>query len=657
LTRAQSRECGRAVVLNVDDSEERLRYRTTVLRAAGFDVLEARTGAAALDVVEQEHPSVILLDVNLPDMNGFEVCARLKARGASTSQIPVLHVSAALCEDQHWVLGLRVGAEGYLREPVGDDVLTEVILATLARAEEAAIAASARRDAHEALRISVRRYRELIEHAPYGICQTTSDGRLVVANQALAYILGYGAGAAPLAGESLASCFVAPSEWTRLIARLNADTAVRNVELTWRRKDDQQIRVSVSGQPVPEGYELFVEDITERQSVEAQLRQAHKLEALGLLAGGVAHDFNNALTVILGFTDMLTSQIGIDKPIGRDLAEIRRAATHASDLTRQLLAFSKEQPLLLTIVDLNAVVADATGMITCLLGETIHVDVARPSGVCLVNADRAQLEQVLVNLAANARDAMPTGGTLTIETAGIAVDQRFALSNPPLEPGRYVRLTVRDTGSGMPDEIKHRIFDPFFTTKAVGQGTGLGLSTVYGVTKQLRGFVLVESEMGEGTRFDLYFPESTGMLPARDEQVTYEVPTRAAGILVVEDEPAVRALTVTVLTRHGYRVVQAADASEVSRLADAVLERVDLVLTDMVMPVLSGRTLAKRLVARHPHLRVLYMSGYPGRRDAESSVLDGAVLRKPFTAGELLHAVKAALGSAEGAGEAVHETS
>jgi two-component system, cell cycle sensor histidine kinase and response regulator CckA len=634
-------------VLNVDDNEERLRYRTTVLEAAGFDVLEAHTGTAALQLAAQRRPSLILLDVNLPDVDGFEVCTRLKARGAPTHEIPVLHVSAAMCDDEHWVQGLRVGSEGYLREPVSDDVLIEMIRTILERVDEARITERARRDAEDATRASERRYRELVEHAPYGICQITVDGRILAANQALAYILGSGSGEALLAGRSLDSCFVEPAERLRLVARLDADEVVRNFELTWRRTDDQQIRVSVSGRRIPEGYELFVEDVTERHSAEAQLRQAHKLEALGLLTGGVAHDFNNALTVILGFADMLTSQLGADSPIGRDLVEIRRAAAHASGLTQQLLAFSREQPLLLTIVDLNAVVEEATGMLTCLLGETIRVEVAPSASACLINADRAQLQQVLVNLAVNARDAMPEGGALTIETKRVTVDSWFAMSNPPLEPGRYVCLTVRDTGWGMADEIKHRIFDPFFTTKEVGQGTGLGLSTVYGITKKLRGFVLVDSRVDAGSRFDLYFPQSAGLLPERAEAAALEVASLAAGILVVEDDPAVRALTADVLTRHGYRVVQAADAREALQLGDLVFGRVELLLTDMVMPVLSGRTLAKRLVARHPHLRVLYMSGYLGQRDGEPPLPEGAVLRKPFTAAELLGAVKSALSDLE----------
>ena len=290
----------------------------------------------------------------------------------------MLHISAALCGDEHWVQGLRAGSEGYLREPVSDDVLTEVIRTILGRVEEGAAVERGRRDAEEAMRASERRYRELVEQAPYGICQTTVDGRLLSANQALAYILASASLEALLSSGTIDSYFVEPFEYPRLRARLDTGAAVRNFEVTWKRKDDQQIRVSVSGRRLPEGYELFVEDVTERHSAEGQLRQAHKLEALGLLTGGVAHDFNNALTVILGFADMLTSQVGADTPVGRDLVEIRHAAAYASGLTQQLLAFSREQPLLLTIVDLNALIEEANGMIARLLGETIRVEVQPP---------------------------------------------------------------------------------------------------------------------------------------------------------------------------------------------------------------------------------------------------------------------------------------
>jgi two-component system, cell cycle sensor histidine kinase and response regulator CckA len=632
----------RTLVLNVDDSEERLRYRSTVLIDAGFDVLEATTGTHAIAVATRACPALVLLDVNLPDLDGFEVCERLKEQ-AATRQIPVLHVSAALCEEEHWVRGLRSGSDGYLREPLGAEVLSEVIRMILRRYAISATAERARRTAEEAMSASERRVRELVEHAPYGIAQTGTDGQLIAANRVLATLLGYRSGEALVAAGAFANCFIDPRERDRLTTLLERGREVRHFEVIWKRDDEQRIRVSISGRRIPHGHELFIEDVTERRSVEAQLRQAQKLEALGLLTGGVAHDFNNALTVILGYADMLTSQIGTDKPIGADLAEIHRAAAHAAGLTRQLLAFSKEQPLRLQVVDLDRLVAEAAGMLDCLLGETIRIESIPASVTCAINADAGQLQQVLINLAVNARDAMPAGGTVTIETARVTIDAAIPLREVPLEPGRYVRLTVRDNGVGMDEDTKHHIFDPFFTTKGVGQGTGLGLSTVYGIATQLGGHVFVDSQVNQGTRFDLYFPEADGLIVDPPDRSSAEVATVAACVLVVEDDAAVRSLTGSALKRHGYHVLEAADAREVEALGQRALESVNVLLTDMVMPVMPGRALAKHLRERFPDLGVVYMSGYAGRTDGPEGPDDHVVLRKPFTTAELLGAIKTAL--------------
>jgi signal transduction histidine kinase len=506
-------EAQRPTVLNVDDSEERLRYRTAVLRAEGFEVLEARNGTQALAIALRTRPSLVLLDVNLPDLDGFDVCARLRAERI-TSAIPVLHVSAAMREDEHWIRALRSGSAGYLREPVSDELLTEVIRTVL-------------------------------------------------------------------------------------------------------------------------------KQTAERQSVEAELRQAQKLEAVGLLAAGIAHDFNNALTVIIACTDMLMNQIGAELPIGRDLSEIYRAAAHAADLTKQLLAFAKQQPLRLDLLDANTVVADAARLIGRVIGETVRVGVQSDTRECVIYADRAQLLQILLNLATNARDAMPDGGTLTIQTTRVTVDAPFAALNPPLEPGGYVKIAVEDTGHGMTDEIKHRAFDPFFTTKDVGQGTGLGLSTVYGITRQLGGFIVVDTALGKGARFDLYFPEAIGTMPGAAERRPFDVATERSTILVVEDDEAVRGLAAGVLKRHGYRVLQASGPGEALSFDRDTIGEIDLLLTDIVMPGLSGRALAERLTAEHPRLRVVYMSGYFGAEGPLEP--DDLFLQKPFSAGDLLARVSRAL--------------
>jgi two-component system cell cycle sensor histidine kinase/response regulator CckA len=622
------------VVLNVDDNDERLHYRTAVLEDAGFDVIEARTGSQALTLASNAQPSLVLLDVMLPDVDGFDVCRRLKADPA-TWEIPVLHVSATCQDEGHWVEGLRVGSDGYLREPVGPDVLCEVIRTVLRRVESEAAARQARHQAEEALRASERRYRGIVENAPYGICHTTVDGRFLAVNDALARMLGYESAAALMSAGSVLPFYFNPDDRSRVTARIQGDHLVGPHEIDWKRRDHVRIRVRISARRIEEGFEAFIEDATERHRLEDQLRQAHKLEAIGRLAGGVAHDFNNALTIILGFADMIAMQISPDKPMGRDLAEIRRAAEHAAGLTHQLLAFSRQQPLDLTVLDLNHLVRDASTMVRRLIGETIRVRAVLARDVCPLKADQAQLQQVVVNLAVNARDAMPDGGTLVIETGMVTVAEHSVTGLQPLEPGRYARLSVCDTGVGMDDATTRQIFEPFFTTKEVGKGTGLGLATVYGIVKQLGGSIFVESVVNGGTRFDLYFPEAPGAPDALPVNRTVEVPSAAATVLVVEDEPGVRGLTTTALTRHGYRVVEAEGSREALMLPDNVIDSVELLLTDVVMPYMSGRALAKALRQRRPGLRVLYMSGYAG----EGAVRDGSMLRKPFATPALLAAV------------------
>jgi PAS domain S-box-containing protein len=631
-------------VLNVDDSDERLLFRTTVLKASDFDVLEARTGTQALQMAAERQPALVLLDVKLPDLDGIEVCRRLKADPA-TEAIPVLHVSAAFPDDEHRLKGLQVGAESYLAEPVSPEVLIEVIRSLLRRAGFEADARRARSTAEKARRASEQRYRSLFEHAPYGISQTTSDGRFLAANRALAQMLGYGSSEELMAVGDILGFYVDPAERARLTERIRRHEAIKGVEVLWKRRDGQPIRVRVSSRRIAEGFETFIEDVTERQTLEEQLRQSQKLEAIGRLAGGVAHDFNNSLTVILGYADMLVNQLGLDKPIGRDLNEIRKSAEHAASLTHQLLTFSRQQPLEVAVVDLNIVVRDGLRMLERLIGEHVAVRLTTTHRACPVRADPAQLQQVLINLGVNARDAMPDGGNLIIETDTIEADMRFALAHPPLLPGRYVRLTVRDTGVGMDATTRDQIFEPFFTTKEVGKGTGLGLSTVYRIVKQIGGQVFVTSSISWGTQFDLYFPQAAET-PAADAR-RGEVADLAVGtgtVLVVEDQPDVRALTVAALKRHGYQVVEADGPAPALLLSDEVLMSVDVVLTDIVMPFMSGTALATRLRERRPGLRVLLMSGFGGN-DIDEGESDRPVLRKPFTTPALLAAVRRALGS------------
>jgi two-component system, cell cycle sensor histidine kinase and response regulator CckA len=392
------------------------------------------------------------------------------------------------------------------------------------------------------------------------------------------------------------------------------------------------------------------ENITERRRLESQLRQAQKMEAVGRLAGGVAHDFNNALGVILGYTELLMRQAS-EAQRGK-LEQILKATQRASGLTRQLLAFSRKQIVDPKVLDWNALLSDLEKMLGRLIGE--HIDLAIVPGADLgqVKADPGQLEQVVMNLCVNARDAMPGGGLLRIETANADLDAGHAARHEPMAPGRYVMLAVSDTGSGIEKEILSKIFEPFFTTKEAGKGTGLGLAMVYGTVKQAGGYVWVYSEVGRGTTFKIYLPrvDEPGVAPA-----VQEAPMPSKGwetILLVEDEGALRAIAREILEEHGYRVIEAAGPNEAIEIAHRHPGPIHLLVTDVVMPGMNGRALAESLVAARPELRVLYMSGYTDDVIAHSGVLESGILllEKPFTMLALLGRVRAALGE-RGTGE------
>ncbi|MEP6618909.1 MAG: PAS domain S-box protein [bacterium] len=386
-------------------------------------------------------------------------------------------------------------------------------------------------------------------------------------------------------------------------------------------------------------------DITERRSLEAQFQQAQKMEAVGRLAGGVAHDFNNLLTVILGFCELLQADLDANDPHRQDVAEIHRAGVTAAALTRQLLAFSRKQIIEPTLLDLNEVIAAMRPMLGRLIGEDVAVRVDLRPGLGIVRADRAQLEQVIMNLSVNARDAMPKGGTLTIEAADVELDEDYARSHLGVKPGAYVMLTVSDTGSGMTPDVQARLFEPFFTTKEVGKGTGLGLATIHGIVARNGGSVHVYSELGVGTTFKVYFPrtitpERAADTPALIMQTHRGTPT----VLLVEDEDGLRELARRMLERHGYRVLAAANADHAIRLFD-VDDSIDILLTDVVMPGASGPELAARLVAQRPALKVIYMSGYTDDAIVQHGVLNPgiALLNKPFTSAALARKVRDAL--------------
>jgi two-component system, cell cycle sensor histidine kinase and response regulator CckA len=390
----------------------------------------------------------------------------------------------------------------------------------------------------------------------------------------------------------------------------------------------------------------LIEDITEWRALEAKVRQANKMDAIGRLASGVAHDFNNLLTVILGFAELMTADAAMADRNVSELSEIIKAAQRATGLTKQLLAFSRQQVLHAAPLDVNELITEMTGMLARLIGEHIQIAMALAPNLSLALADRSQLEQVVMNLVVNARDAMPDGGSVTIETADVELENS-SFHEESIMHGQYVMLAITDTGGGMSKETQRRLFEPFFTTKQTGTGTGLGLSTTYGIVKQSKGYIWVYSESGRGTTFKVYLPRTDRDVPLQACSPVAATPVRRASetVLLVEDELGVRRLAKRILDDAGYRVLEATDGDEAETLFAQHTDSIDLLVTDVIMPGCGGPELLGRLQVRAPRLRVLYMSGYTEQSVAHRAGIARGLpfLQKPFTAAQLVRQVREAM--------------
>ncbi len=510
------------------------------------------------------------------------------------------------------------------------------------------------RSVQEGLNRSELNFRSLVTNAPYGICRCDSRGIVLDANPALVEMLGYES-ASELAGENLANLHRDPVQWFAVADCLRSLHPFKDLPSEWTGKANKQVQVRLSGRAIPGKknvlyFELFAEDVTERRALEQQLRQSQKMEAVGRLAGGIAHDFNNLLMVISGYCEFLTERTANDPEIASQVREIAHAAERAASLTRQLLTFSRKQMIAPKVVDLNAVVSESSKMLTRLIGEDIDLSVIAGANLGSVKADPSQIEQVVMNLAVNARDAMPHGGKLTLETANVTLDDSYARMHSPVKPGEFVMLAISDTGQGMDTETQAHIFEPFFTTKG-SKGTGLGLSTVYGIVKQSGGYIWVYSEPNQGTAFKIYLPRVTPSgdpveLPAVIQQAATG-PVRET-ILLVEDENILRNITRQYLTKQGYTVLEANNGLAALQVSATQPGPIHLLLTDVIMPAMNGRELADRLTSVRPETKVLYMSGYTENAIGHNGVLEAGtnLLQKPFTLPALKAKVREVLNTA-----------
>jgi two-component system cell cycle sensor histidine kinase/response regulator CckA len=626
-------------ILLVDDNpDDRLLIRRALTREfAELEISEVGDPESLARAIEAGPYDLVITDYGLGFTDGFALLDSLKSQWP---ECPVILCTGTLSEEIA-VEALRKGLDDYvLKDPRRFMRLPAAVRSAIDHARQRAAA-----------RAAETRYHELFDGAPVGLIRSLPDGRILAANAAAVRIAGY-ASVSALLDASVADLYAEGADRARAMGALARGESLQNLEVQGRRQDGAVIWVSVNVRPVRNAagviahHEWSFSDITERRQLESQLRQAQKMEAVGQLAGGVAHDFNNLLTVIGGRCYLMLGKLGPDDPLRREVELVRGAAERAARLTHQLLAFSRKQVLEPRVLDLNETVSGIEPLLRRLIGEHIEISVTAEPQLAHVKADPGQLEQVILNLAVNARDAMGRGGRLTLETANVALDAAAARRWPDVEPGPYVMLAVADSGHGMDAATRAQIFEPFFTTKEVGKGTGLGLATVYGIVKQSGGLIEVESEPGHGATFKVYLPAVAA--PVEAAEPAKAPGTRLRGsetVLLVEDDPNLRTLAREILTVQGYTVLEAASPLQAIQIHQRHTDAIHLLLTDVVMPEMNGPQLAAQLQAGRPGMEVLFMSGYTGSALALQSggEFAGAFLAKPFTPDGLSRRVREVL--------------
>jgi signal transduction histidine kinase len=566
-------------ILLVDDRTENLLALAATLEPLGYNLVKASSGQEALRCVLHEDFAVILLDVQMPDMNGFETAELIRRRERS-QHIPIIFLTAVNTSDSHIFRGYLAGAVDYLLKPIVPEILLSKVTVFVdlhQKTQETQRQASA-------LAVSV----QMLEH--------------------------------------------------QIEERRRTEAALRQA------RDELETRVQERTANLAAANEALRAEIAERQRLEAQLLQAQKMESIGRLAGGVAHDFNNLLTAIKGYAELALDALDDRDQVYSDLREIYKATERAAALTAQLLAFARKQIINPRVIDLDELIGNIESLLRRLVGEDIELEIRIGREIKRIKADPGQIEQLLVNMVVNARDAMPEGGTLTIETAGATLDAE----GTPVRAGdtsdpALVLLAISDTGTGIAPEVQEHLFEPFFTTKEPGKGTGLGLATCYGIVTQHNGQILYTSQVGRGTTFNIFLPCVEAALDACPTQSEGQaLPHGSEVILLAEDETAVREMTARTLRQLGYTILEAANGEEALRLVKAGGAAPQLLLTDVIMPRMSGWSLAERLTMLRPDIKVLFISGYSDQVATDDRRLQEGVmlLQKPFSPSTLAHKVR-----------------
>ena len=664
--------------LAIDDGEETLEQLQAGIAHTfpGADFFPARSGAQGIELALAKIPDIILLDVVMPEMDGFETCRRIK-EDIRLKNTPVIFLTAVKPDAEICEKALAAGAEAFISKPfelwellVQIRAMLKIKAANISqqteraqlrqmvalRTHELAEQLALREKALESLKESEALFKAVFTESPMGICLLDArTDRFLRVNPMLARIIGR-------SQEDWMSVTHPEDIKTQSdsLARLNSgETKVLQVEKRYLRPDGSIAWVKLTATPLPAfdktnpRYLGMVEDISaaraaeqERAQLEEQLRQSQKMETAGNLAGGIAHDFNNMLSAILTYSDLLLKAMGEDDPKRSDVEEIKNTGQRAAALTRQLLAFSRKQVLQPKVLDINMILAGMKTMLHRLIGENIKLTTVARKEPVLIKADPGYLEQVLLNLCVNARDSMPKGGKLTLEVSVARIDAEYIHRNGTLKPGEYALLSVSDNGCGMNAETKAHIFEPFFTTKPRDKGTGLGLSTVHGIVKQSGGTIVIDSEEGRGTVFKLYFPLASGEAAEAGQPAAVKKFSAVSGtVLVVDDDTQIKTLARRALSEDGLSVLEAGSAEEALTLCKHHQKRIDLLLTDMVLPEMTGIELAERLKAEYQEMEVIYMSGYTDHSVLTDGMLppDKNFIQKPFTLDLLTQKVREAL--------------
>ena len=681
-------------ILSIDDKDENRYFVEVLLGGSGYQVVSATNGAEALELLQGASFDLILSDILMPVMDGFELCRKVKS-DPRLQTIPLIFYTATYTGPQDEAFAKKVGADAFIVKPCEPEMLMATVRQVLAESavnkptapsppavDEEEIfklynerlvrkleqkmlqleqETKALREAEVALRVSEGKYRRLHESMTDGFVLVDMAGYILESNFSYEQMLGYSKEEL----QGLTYMDITPAKWHAFEAEIIAEQVLPHdtSEVYEKEYCDKQGRIFPvelktflvrNDQGQPEAMWAIVRDLTERKKaeksrieLEGQLRQAQKLESIGRLAGGVAHDYNNMLSVILGYAELSLTKTTPGSVLHDNLSEILDAARRSAGITRQLLAFARKQTVEPQVLDLNLTVEGMLKILQRLIGEDLKLHWRPGEDLWSVHIDPSQVDQILANLCINARDAITTGGAIRIATENCTLDDEICRHHAGWRQGDYIRLTVSDTGCGMDTEIIDKIFEPFFTTKSPGQGTGLGLATVYGIVKQNLGMIDVTSKPGSGTTFTIYLPRHRA-----DEKKTMKTEASLTGgggetILVVEDEAAILRLATHILGQEGYRVVTATSPSQALEIAGELDGPLHLLLTDVIMPEMNGSELERLLRPLRPQIKSLFMSGYTAGTIGERGILADGVnfLQKPFTAESLLVKVRQLLAS------------